>query len=291
VRTPPLLLLLLLLLLLSGCVQLDVALEGGVDPGLQPLPGGLPMTFDRVGVPLVGYHAAHLPRAEALRRFGVTLVDARPLGAMAPDNARAHPIVVAALERGSPLAHKGVRPFDAIAAIDSKPATELADVAARLAGAAPGDVLALAIVRPGGEALTVEVEASEHALEYDQTKLPLLFEHQGSSGGWSLGLGPLDLLLGARHAVEHWAAPPPASALPRPGAPPGPPEPPALGEVRESRSRFRDRVQWGVLWGLVGWERETELPAGETRSRLRLFWLFTAGDDPLEQEQAQGGGA
>lgn len=284
-------LLLALLPLLSGCVQLDVALEGGVDPGLRPLPGGVPMTFDRVGVPLVGYHAAHLPRAEALRRFGVTLVDARPLGALAPDNARAHPVVVAALERGSPLAHAGVRPFDAIAAIDSRPATALADVADRLAGAAPGAVLALAIVRPGGEALTVEVEASDHALEYDQTKLPLLFEHQGSSGGWSLGLGPLDLLLGARHAIEHWAVPPPASALPQPGAPPGPPEPLALGEVRESRSRFRDRVQWGVLWGLVGWERETELPAGETRSRLRLFWLFTAGDDPLEQPQAPGGGA
>lgn len=286
----PTLLLVLLLPLLSGCVGLDVALEGGVDPGLQPLPGGVPMTFDRVGVPLVGYHPTQLPRAEALRRFGVTLVDARPLGPMAPDNARAHPVVVAALERGSPLAHAGVRPFDAIAAIDSRPATALADVAARLSGAAPGARLALSIVRPGGEALTVEVEASDHALEYDQTKLPLLFEHQGSSGGWSLGLGPLDLLLGARHAIEHWAVPPPTPGA-APGAPPGPPEPPPLGEVRPSRSRFRDRVQWGVLWGLVGWERETELPVGETRSRLRLFWLFTAGDDPLEQEQAQGGGA
>lgn len=276
-------------LLLAGCGNFEVGLEGGVDPGQQLLPGGVGMTFDRTGTPLVGWRAAHLPRGQAWARFGVALVDAAPLGLLVPSHIAAVTtgaprIVVAALERASPLAHAGVRPFDVLTKVDGRPAGPLAEVVARLAGAEPETTVTLEVRRPDGSLLAVEAAAQDPALSASAFRIPLLFERRASSSGAAIGFGPLDVLFHSRDAVEHHAVPPPRPPRPEEGKPPAPPRP----EAHASRSRFVERSTWGMLFDLVRRDSVTELPGGEPRSAVRIFWLISLGDDLEEPPTEEG---
>lgn len=275
----------LALLALSGCGNLQTQQNGAVDPGRQALPGGLPMTFDRLGDARVAERRVELPRGRELVRFGLTVVDVGPLHRLVPAHVGDHRVVVSSLERASPLAAAGLRPFDVITAVDGQPVATIDDVLSRLSAKAEGDEVRLAVIRPGGEAAEIEAAAAERVLQSGGFWIPLLAERQKSGSGQALGLGPIDSLFYYRSAVEHWAVPPAEPAEAR-EADERSPFPPVEAELNQaSRSRFSRRFEWGTLLNMFVYESEVDLQTGEERSRFRLFWVLSFGDelDPHEE--------
>lgn len=279
------------LLVLPACGNLQVQESGGVDPGEQPLPGGLPMTFDRIGDARIALRRVELPKGREVARFGLTVVDATPLHRLVPPHVAEHRVVVSSLERSSPFAAAGLRPFDVVVALDGQPVQTIADLVPRLAAKEPGDQARLTVVRPDGSQADVSAEASEQVLASGGFKLPLLLERQTSGTGSALGVGPLDMLFYYRSALEHWAIPPPTRPEEAPPTSPFPPvaapaASPDAGRAKASRSRFARRFEWGALLNLFLYESEVDLQTGEERSRFRLFWLLSFGDDLTVREDA-----
>ncbi|MCO5168592.1 MAG: PDZ domain-containing protein [Planctomycetes bacterium] len=272
----------LALLTLVGCGNLQVQEGGAVDPGRQPLPGGLPMSFDRLGDATIALRRVDLPKRREVERFGITVVDVTSLHRLVPAHLREHKLVVSSLERASPFAAAGLRPFDAVTALDGRPVESLDDLVSRLGAKEPGEAARLAVVRPGGEAAEVTAEASGRVLASGGFRVPLLVERQSSGSGHALGLGPLDALFYYRSALEHWAVRPGA---PDPAASPFPPIDQELAVG--SRSRFGRRFEWGALLNMFLWESDVDLQTGEERGRFRLFWVLSFGDDLTPR----GGGA
>lgn len=281
----------LVLMVLPACGNLQVQESGGVDPGEQPLPGGLPMTFDRIGDARIALRRVELPKGREVVRFGLTVVDASPLHRLVPAHLGEHRVVVSSLERSSPFAAVGLRPFDVVVALDGQPVQTIADLVPRLAAKEPGALATLSVVRPDGSAGDVSAEASEQVLASGGFKVPLLLERQTSGTGGALGVGPFDALFYYRSALEHWAVPPPARAEEPAGPtaspfPPLAPTGPGAGRARPSRSRFARRFEWGALMNLLLYESEVDLQTGEERGRFRLFWLLSFGDDLTVREGA-----
>jgi hypothetical protein len=290
---------LVLAALVTGCGTLDVVQSGAVDPGEQPLPGGLPMTFDRLGGAFCGLKPVRLPLGRELHRFGLTVVDTARLAGFVPAHAAAHRVLVSSLERGSPLAWAGLRPFDALVTIDGQPVTTCEAVVASLGRKAPGETARLEVVGPDGATRRLEAAAVDEVHGASAFKVPLLFERQASASGSALALGPFDGFFWRRSVVQHWAVPPPperdpAAAAPAPGSGEGPPFPPvpspdaAPDLARASRSRFMEKTSGGTLWNLVTWDAERDLPGGAERSRIRLLWLIPIGDDLREDGPLPG---
>lgn len=274
-----------LLLALTACGALDVQESGAVDPGRQALPGGLPMSFDRLGDARVAERRVELPKGRELERFGLTVVDVGPMHRFVPAHVRGHRVVVSSLERPSPLAVAGLRPFDVITAVDGQPVRAIEDVIPRLAAKEPGEAVRLSVVRPGGEVAEVTAEASERVLRAGGFWLLFLAERQSSGAGHSLGLGPIDALFYYRSVLDHWAVPPAAPSAPS-EASAASPFPPVEAELaRSSRSRFARRFEWGTLLNMFFYESQVDLQTGEELSRFRLFWLLSFGDDIAPREE------
>jgi membrane-associated protease RseP (regulator of RpoE activity) len=271
-----------LVALLTGCGNLQVIEGGPIDPGVQPLPAGLFMSFDRLGDATIALRPVDLPKGRELERFGLTVVDVAPLHRLVPAHVAPHRIVVSSLERPSPLAAAGLRPFDVVVAVDGQPVTTIEDVIPRLAAKEPGEPVTLTVIRPDGARGDVTAEAAEQVLTSSSFKLPLLVERQSSGSGHSLGLGPIDMLFYYRAVTEHRALPPQQRVQPTEENP----FPPAAAvQAMPSRSRFARRFEWGTLLNLLLWESVTDLQSGAERSRLRVLWVLSFGDD-LEGETA-----
>lgn len=265
----------LLLLPLAGCGSLEVGLPGRLGtPAIvrESGPGGpLVWTCDREGTLTLNGRPLDLPSASESKRFGLTVVDAGALPpAWRPDHVAGGGLLVTALDKGSPLAIAGLRPLDRIDAVDGKPVRTPDQVVLALS-VGPGVEVSVAAVdperrpvQPGRRQLAhsnpqldyVTAEAADSPRDSQVFRAPLLFERRLSSGGGSFGFGPLDSLFYWRAASIHAY-----DADPDTG-----------------HSTYTRRFEWGALLNLVLWERAV-LPSGEERSRLRLFWLLSFGDD------------
>lgn len=274
-----------LLLALSGCGNLQTQENGAVDPGRQALPGGLPMSFDRLGDVRVADRRVELPKGRELVRFGLTVVDVGPMHRFVPAHVAEARLVVSSLERASPLAVAGLRPFDVITAVDGQPAASVDDVITRLGAKDEGEQVRLSIVRPGGEATEVVAEAAERVLQTGGFWVPFLAERLASGSGHALGLGPIDSFFYYRSMIDHWAVPAeqPGQTGGGEAASPFPPVEQTLSQA--SRSRFSRRFEWGTLLNLFFYESEVDLQTGEERSRFRLFWVLSFGDDLVDHEE------
>lgn len=271
-----------LLAALAGCGNLQTQERGAVDPGQRALPGGLPMSFDRLGEARVGDRRVELPHGREVVRFGLTVVDVGPMRRFVPAHVQGHRIVVSSLEAASPLAAAGLRPFDVVTAIDGAPVTTVDDVISRLSAKEEGEEARLSIIRPDGAPAEVRAAAAERVLEGGGFWVPLLVERQSSGSGHALGLGPLDGLFYYRSVVDHWAVPPAAATGADDAGAPFPPVERALD--RESRSRYSRRFEWGALLNIFFYESEVDLQTGEERGRFRLFWVLSFGDDMAPRE-------
>jgi len=249
-------------LLLSGCGQLEVRLPGALrGPALEAVGSHgdepLILAFDRLGHLTLNGGALELPQARERIHFGLGVVDAGALPPpWRPAHARDGGLLVASLEKASPLAVAGLRLFDRIDAVDGEPAGAPGELARRLATADPETPLTLDVVRPGGEPARVSARAAERVGDDQRISLPLLFELRSSTTGQAVGTGPLDLLFRVRSRLEHRYVVDPAQGL----------------------SVYEERFGWDFLGGLLGWESLTDPATGEGRSRLRLLWI-PIGDD------------
>lgn len=249
----------LLLLPLSACGSLDVSLPGRLGTPLlvrERPDGPLVWACDRLGNLTLNGRVLHLPTRAELARFGVTVVDTRPLPpAWRPDHVPAGGLLVTGLDTGSPLALAGLRPLDRIDAVDGQPVAHPEELVAALS-VPPGQAVQLALAHPDGALATLTAEAVDGPRDAQTIRVPLLFERRHGSAGGAFGFGPLDALFYWRAAATHtWDADPDCG-----------------------HSRYGERFEWGALANLILWERAT-LPDGQTRSRLRLLWLLSFGDD------------
>jgi len=236
-----------LLLSLSGCVGLrafEVELAGTIHAGAGPL------QFTAAGFPAVYGRLVDLPRGQEDRRYGVVVVDADPLPpGWRPPHARDGGLLVSAIDRASPLALAGLRSLDRITAVDGEP---VAGLDALVEALETRDHVELGVTKPDGATATVAAAAADGVAGATVVHLPLLFGVAGSATGTGLRLGPLGLLFASRSA--------------------------ALTDDE----RYVDRTEWGLLLDLFLYESETDVDTGETRSRFRLFYLLSFGDDLLE---------
>ena len=257
---PRLLPTILLTLLASGCGALDVTLQGTVrTPLLQPAASSpaapIALAFDRLGNLTLNGRLLDLPQAREEARYGVTVVDAGALPALwRPAHASDGGLLVAALDKASPLAIRGLRPFDRLLRLDGESVGPAPELIARLAAA---EQVRLEGIRPDGTRFAIEAAPERRVGDHYAIRVPFLFERRDAAAGAALGLGPMDLLGWYRRRVRHLYV-----------------EDPALGHTV-----YRERFEWGALGNLLLYERERDPLSGEERSRLRLLWLFSFGDD------------
>lgn len=249
-------------LVLSGCGQLEVRLPGAVrGPALDAVGSHgdepLVLAFDRLGHLTLNGQALELPQARERVRFGIGVVDAGALPPpWRPAHARDGGLLVASLEKASPLAVAGLRPFDRIAELDDEPVGTPAELARRLGDTEPGAEVRLGVVRASGEPAALVAAATERVGDDQRIWVPLLFELRSSATGKAFGAGPFDLLFRSRSRLEHRY----------------------VLEGDRGHSLYEERFGWDVLGGLLGWESLTDPVTGEGRSALRLFWI-PLGDD------------
>lgn len=252
--------LLLPLLALAGCGSLDVSLPGRLGTPLlvrEGRDGPLVWACDRLGNLTLNGQVLHLPSRSEQARFGLTVVDAGALPpAWRPDHALDGGLLVSALDKGSPLALAGLRPLDRVEAVQGAPVAHPEDLVAALEAVGPEEQVALDVApaaSPRARLLAAPVEGPRDA---QVIRVPFLFERRTSSAGGAFGFGPLDALFYWRSAALHATDPAPETG----------------------HATYTRRFEWGALMNLVLWQR-ARLPSGEERSRLRLFWLLSFGDD------------
>lgn len=277
---------------LVGCHGTDVYLEGT----LEVLAPEETLRFDPDGHPNIGGRPLRLPRADEAVRWGVVVVDASPLPpGWRPEHAPDGGLLVAAVDRASPLAAAGLLPYDRVLAVD---------------GAAPGGVdeflerlrdrdrVELQVTRAGGATLRIRAEASPVPVaSLRRFSLPYLFQRMSSAAGSYTSLGPglfhlRTLRYPARktsldEAYELLAGLQRDPALAEAG---GPGDEDARSTLRarlreETRPHYVRRFEWGGLLDLVRWQSEVDLETGEERWRLTLLWFLSLGDDLFPAEE------
>lgn len=244
--------LLLCLTSLAGCTgvqSLQVRLPG-TDHG-QPALGGssAALSFTSTGHPRVYDRPVDLPRAQEDARYGVVLIDTRPLPAGWRAEADDGGVVVSAVDWASPLARAGLRAGDQIESVDDVAAESPEQVVELLSAR---DSVALAIQRTrsyDAGRFTVEAEAEPDLQENSVWALPGVITLSTSNTGTGFSLGPVGAICAGR------------SALVTDGV------------------RYVERTEWAFLFDWFAYRSETDVATGEVRRRFTLFWFLDFGDD------------
>jgi len=263
VKCRPLIPLLLLALApLTGCGTLGVTLQGNLQTPLiepacstQELP--VVLAFDPRGNLTVNGQVLELPKRREQRRVGIGVVDIGPMPAVwRPQHAIEGGILVSSLMKASPLAIAGLRPFDRIRSLNGDPVADVRTFAEKIA-VDEGTALRLEIVKPNGKEDTIEAEAGELVNDSHKVHVPLLFERRSSPTGHAFGFAPFDTLFYYRTTTQHEY----------------------VLDAELAHSTYQDHFEWGVLGNLLFYESVVDAHTGETKSRFRLFWFLSFGDD------------
>ncbi|MGE0708556.1 MAG: hypothetical protein AB7N76_22990 [Planctomycetota bacterium] len=249
-------------LLLCGCGNLDVNPEGTLTTPLVVAPVStasqpVVLACDRLGNLTINGEPLELPAAREDTRLGLRLVDVGELPAgWRPEHAREGGFLVTLLHKASPLAVRGLRPMDRVLALNGVPLTHAAEAQARMRDARRR-VVSVSAVHPDGRRFELSAEAEDRVGESSKNHVPLVFEQRSSSLGQSFSFGPLDSVFYWRVLERH----------------------DYVWDPRQANSHYRDCFEWGALGNLVHWARERDPQTGQEKSRLRLFWLLSLGDD------------
>ena len=246
---------------LAGCGSLDVTVEGTLTSPLVAAPISTEtqpvlLACDRLGNLTINGRPLELPAAREDTRFGLRLVDARELPRLWRPGYAEGGFLVTGLHKASPLAVAGLRPLDCVQTINGEAIPDAATLQASLRDARRREVR-LEGRRPSGEAFSLAAFAEERVGESSKKHVPFLFEQRSSATGDAFAFGPLDTLFFWRTYKEHAY----------------------VADARRAHSRYRECFQWGALANLIEWQRERDPQTGDERSRLRLFWLLSFGDD------------
>jgi hypothetical protein len=239
--------LLLLTLFNSGCIgvnALQVELVGTLAPDQDQ--GAL--RFDANGYPEVYERPVDLPRAQEDHRYGLVVVDSSPLPpGWRPRHAPDGGVLVAALDRASPLARAGVRSSDLILAVNGEPIDSPEQLVVALQEADRVELIGQS--RWGPRPYTITAEPSDEVAGVSSFQLPAVFSVASSDTGTGVTVGPLGLLFASRAALM------------------------------TNDHRYVERSEWGFLLDLFRYRSETETSTGKTKSRFTLFWFLDFGDE------------
>ncbi|MEZ6187977.1 MAG: hypothetical protein R3F62_23585 [Planctomycetota bacterium] len=257
------------LLCLAGCGSLDVSSRGAMPSDLLEPVGSHPeepllLGCDDQGNLSLNGQPLDLPVAREPARYGVGLADAAELPPpWRPPHALTGGLLITWLHRQSPLAVAGVRPFDVLLAIDGESVDDPLRATGQLrdAGATEVEVLVRRRGSQRPEALHLRSEAPLGDLS--RVSVPFLFDRREGVAGDALGVGPFSAAVWWRERREL------AHELrQRTGT-----------ELPGFDSRHEAHFEWGALGNLLYWERRRDLATGEERSRFRLLWFLSFGDD------------
>ena len=232
-------------LALTGCVfdAMEVELRGSVPPvTFEDQPFSV-RAYD--GTPEVDGRRIHLPFAGEDQRYGVHLIDTDPLppGWRLP-HARDGGLMIAQVDRGSPLALAGARPYDVLLAVDGQPPAGVAAVASQLA-AAPQ--VRWTLRQLDGQERTIEAAAVEEVQGKSAFGVPFLLQVFGSETGSAVQFGP-----GLCWFNSSLRQPP-------------------------DEARYHDFWGWGFLVDIVHYRSLTDPVTGEVHRQLTLFWFLELG--------------
>jgi hypothetical protein len=279
---------------LAGCLGISAWPRGNLRS--QPLPlGPAPsgegeaaepwgsLALDELGNLSLDGQPLDVPQAREERWAGVRLADASALpAAWRPRHTAEGGVLVAALERTSPLAFAGLRPFDRIDRLNGEAAGEPAALAARLGALQPGETVSLEVTGPEGQRF-VETRATASVHDSTNVYVPFLFEYLASPADGGLALGPWLPAGVERDGIRFGAC------------------------LFESRRRLRferaepesgmerslsyvERSAWRVLLGLIGRRSTWHLASGRTETRWTLLWAIewgSAGESSAGEENRQ----
>jgi hypothetical protein len=252
----------------TGCItQTSVRLPGRLPAEPQLLGVGVgrepwgELALNSLGTLTINGQALAVPFAQERRNFGVGFADASALPpAWRPAHAPDGGILVAYVERASPLALAGLRPFDAVRRLGGEPVAGADALAASLAALEPGAAAVLDVETPRGSA-RIEAAASPGYKDETGVEVECVFAYGSSRTAWSFSLGepfvPLIKLWSGVTNEEPGAR--------NRGGPPG--------------SEYRRHFAWGILWDLVRRHARRDLVTGEKKVYWTLFWAWKIGDD------------
>ncbi|MDF1664938.1 MAG: PDZ domain-containing protein, partial [Planctomycetota bacterium] len=113
-------LLLVLIALLCGCAETRVMMRGTLERESSPWT----LRFENSGRAFVGSQQLFLPSEAEYKHFGITVVDGSSLPQeWTHGTAQSRTVLVSLIDRASPLAAAGIRPYDRILEINGEKAT------------------------------------------------------------------------------------------------------------------------------------------------------------------------
>ncbi len=257
---------------LAGCISFKIDLSGPVPSRPLPLGGGDgrepwgALACDQLGNLQLNGQPLQLPAARENQRLGIQLVDSSLLPeAWRPQHAKKGGLMVTALERASPLAIEGLRPFDVLKILNGVPIADLDQFMAAVQKIKAGEELSLEAATPRGAKF---IRASMRSALADETEvsIPLLAQYHRSQTSFGLGFGP-GLITFAEWYQD------------------------SKGESGDGKTLFPvylESREWSFLYDLIETKRSKNLETGQVKGSWRLFWLFKLGEQP-EGSQSKGG--
>lgn len=269
-------------LLLSGCGFRNVYIDGHIKRQVSPWH----LNFDDNGHAFVGRERLFLNEVREYRYFGVTILDLRELPKDwlgGHSNAR---FVVSHLEKASPLAVAGLRPYDRILKINGKKA-----LLSRLKKAFKDPQrIELEAQRPSGRVISVITARSN--LGNEGRVQVFDFDIRHGNAGTQHSFGPFSILWHWRKTVlieepdtelemelaaklsdlhkqrRQGKASPVLSALRQK----------IIEKENKVDIHYYHREDLGFLLNLFLYQEQVNVSTQESKSRVRLFWFFSFGD-------------
>lgn len=296
-----------LVLLLCGCAETRVLMRGSLERESSPWM----LRFEGAGRAFVGTQRIFLATEAEYKHFGITVVDASSLPEeWTHGTAESRAVLVSLIDRSSPLAAAGIRPYDRILELNG----EEASLAVFRRHIKTAYSLQIKFQRPSGQIKDCVAVRSENIYQCDSLYLPVVFDFQSTSSGHYLGIGLWQLIYHHRSAM----------LIPFPDKDYGEKQddykdiqeqvkglqaleremaslefesesenkPSALHrrhrrlkklrkEIAEleddAEDIYRKRFEWGVLANLIYYQSEVNPVSGRRKRRFRFLWFLSFG--------------
>ncbi len=239
----------------SGCAMPDWSLKGKLRSRPETLGGGEGrhpwgvLAFDELGSLTLNGQVLSLPSAQETHRFGVSFIDAAALPqAWRPKHAADGGPMVSAIERASPLAIAGLRPFDIVRSVQGQAIGDIEALTRTLGEFEPGRVVRIEAMTPRGPR-AFEAEAVPEVYDLTSTEVFPLFYARGQT--WRRFICPVfsiwRIIQDGKQEGEGDSSPWPA---------------------------YFDSFAWDLTFDLVQYRSSRNLYTGETKRSLVIFWFI-----------------
>lgn len=251
-------------LCLTGCISFKIDLSGPVPSRPWPLGGDNgrepwgALACDELGNLQLNGQPLQLPAARENQRLGIQLLDISLLPlAWRPQHAKEGGLMVTGLERVSPLAIEGLRPFDVLKTLNGIPLADLDQFMAAVQKIKAGEELSLEAATPRG-AKAIKAGVRSALADKTEVSIPPLAQYHRSQTSLGFGFGP-GLITFAEWYQD------------------------SKGDSGEGKTIFPvylENREWSFLYDLIEIKHSKNLETGQVKGSWRLFWLLQFGEGP-----------